>query len=131
MKERERRRGRHLVGLCDAIAAALESGDGGGRVRGKGGETEMEEKPKRRRRAVKSAEAFRRRAKGLAMDALDRLGEIATDPQSAAQHAIPAGKAIIEYAYGKPGVEKEDGLSEGLERLDALIGALDKAAQEE
>ena len=86
---------------------------------------------KKRRRAVKSAEAFRKRAKGLALDALDRLGEIATDPKSAAQHAIPAGKAIIEYAYGKSGIEKEDGLSEGLDRLDALIGALDRAAKEE
>ena len=67
---------------------------------------EMQNSRRRRRRAVKSAEAFRRRAKGLALDALDRLGEIATDPQSAAQHAIPAGKAIIEYAYGKPGTQE-------------------------
>jgi len=86
---------------------------------------------KRRRRAVKSAEAFKKRAKGLAMDALDRLGEIALDPKSAAQHATAAGKVIIEYAYGRPGTEKEGAEEAGLCRLDELIGAISEAAQEE
>ncbi|MDO4741020.1 MAG: hypothetical protein Q4A66_10165 [Eubacteriales bacterium] len=93
-------------------------------------ERRPKEKKPGRRRARKTAEAFKSRAKELAIGALDRLGEIALDPESAAQHAIPAGKAIIEYAYGKPGTEKDGGPEAGMARLDELIEQLDRAAKE-
>lgn len=102
--------------------------------KGDGNELDKEEQgvvKRKRRRAIRSAEAFKKRAKGLALDALDRLGEIALDPQSAAQHAIPAGKVIIEYAYGRPGMEKDESDEAGLRRLDELIGAISEAAKEE
>lgn len=94
-----------------------------------GGEQGAVKKRRRRKKAV-SPEEFKDRAKCLAVDALDRLGEIAMDPESAAQHAIPAGKVIIEYAYGRPGTEKETGPGGGIGRVDELIEAITQAARE-
>ena len=79
---------------------------------------------------VPTAEEFRVRAKGLAVQALERLGEIALDEESAAQHAIPAGKAIIEYAYGKPLPERSTD-ADGMARVDEMIDSITEAAQEE
>ena len=80
---------------------------------------------------IPTAEEFRVRAKGLAVQALERLGEIALDEESAAQHAIPAGKAIIEYAYGKPVPERGADADSGMAQLEEMIDSITEAAQEE
>lgn len=75
------------------------------------------------------AAAFKERARGIAFGALERLGEIATQPDYAPQHAIPAARAVIEYAFGRPATEKGDGTGPGLGMLDELLGAMDEGGR--
>jgi len=82
------------------------------------------------RGSVPSAEEFRVRAKGLAVQALERLGEIALGEEVGAQHAIPAGKAIIEYAYGKAIADSAE-QNGAIGRVDELLESITEAAQEE
>lgn len=79
---------------------------------------------------VPSAEEFRERAKQIAADVLERLGEIALDPESSAQHAIAAGKAVIEYGYGKPGIDRGSEGTAGLDRVDELLESIAAAARD-
>ncbi len=75
--------------------------------------------------------AFKARAKELAHEALERLGEIAMGAEFAPQHAIPAAKALIEFGYGRAAQEKGDESGAGLGMLDELLGRMGDDGKEQ
>lgn len=72
---------------------------------------------------------FKEKARGIAWEALERLEEIITNPNTDPAQVIAASRIVIERAYGRPSLDSaEDQGAAALTKLDLMLAEIDKVA---